>query len=277
MVKDNPVVRLAKRRKKGEKKKGVNMKATNVDRDTLRKAIRAEMYNLRKEGEGEELEVQEDEEEDKLDRIEDELGEILAYIREDSDEDAAVGEDYDEDGFDEDETDKAIKAIAKEAAKEVLSQLRKEEEKHKVKVPHSSVDTGRDEREVEEDEGYEDSGDESPERADRNVLEAEKANYKNEASKAKELPEKALLSQKVVPNETIPSQRSASRAASKSVTPRGVQGRMPPAADSSINGAFDGTGINKSVSGNSTSGVIEQILKGKKAHEVKLENGETLW
>lgn len=231
MQKSNPLVSLARKRKKKSRtaKKdlfGVDEAGRGImteKRKAIQKAIDRklrEIRTLRKEGEGFEEEDfdMEEEEDSKLDEILEKLDTIEEKLLGASDEVEAV-EVEDEDEFPDGDAIKGIKRlIAQETAKAVkaaFKEFMKEEESHKPKVPESRVDTGEDEREVEEEEPKSTaSPGGSTAEPERKMV---KANYDNEGSKAKELSEKEQLKQKVVFQTTIPSESAEKRSMSKNV------------------------------------------------------------
>ncbi len=191
---------------------------------------------------------------DKLNEIEEKLSKIL-------DERAPIEED---DEFEDADEEKAVRA------KKEVKPISKKEQKHKPKVEDRDVSTGESDREVEEDnfEDFEEQGDESPERASKEELEARKANYKNVYQKPKELPEKAQLSQKVKFNDTIPSESSFASTTNKQV----ATGKAPDVASAytsedyaKFNGAGEDTPIAKVLLGKSkASDVMRDIRKSMK-------------
>ncbi|MEM0142558.1 MAG: hypothetical protein QXL94_01190 [Candidatus Parvarchaeum sp.] len=253
---------------------GETMKSEeNSRKEKIRKAIeeRVKFYRVQKEEPEEDLDELEGEEEEEsidIDEIEEMLSEVLAIVRR-VDAKMAGGKEVDveeEEEFpDADEVKAAIATLKKYNTK-----LAKEERKAKPREPTESADTGEDEREVEENDykDFETQGDEAPRKAKREVLTAEKANYKNEAGKAKELPEKSKLSQYVAPNETIPSESSVRRTASK-----GVQGKeMDVAGATSVAKSLDNSEYIHSATAD--------ILRGvKKSRDVisEITGGDRIW
>ncbi len=229
-------------------------------RDKIRKSVEREIARrIRKAEEEEEDFGDEDEFEEEDEELDEDILDKLSEIAEKLDKllnsKAPVEEDEEFEDVDVEHSARAKKAV---------KPVQKKEMKHKPPEPTESVDTGEDEREVEEDDfsNFEEQGDESPKRAERNALSAEKANYKNEAGKAKELPPKAQLSQKVVFNDTTPSQSSAGRAASKQVIPAQV-GKAPESVASYTNENYI-----KSGDAETDSPIMKILLGKKKATEV---------
>jgi hypothetical protein len=246
MPKKNPVEQLLSRKKKKRQKNksviavpryvasmensnglGRIMKTENeLRKEAIRNAIetRIAQYKVKK-GE-EELEFEEEEESEDIEELKEMIAEILAILRGEAESEAAAEEEGVEEFPDADEVKAAVALVKKYGGVQKIKKIlvSKEEEKHKPKEETSEVSTGKDKREIEENDfkDFEEQGDESPKRASENVL-SEKANYKNEYGKPKELPEKSQLSQKVIPQDTIPSESSVSRTTSKTVTGRGME------------------------------------------------------
>jgi hypothetical protein len=208
--------------------KGREMKTEEeIRKEKIRKAIDAKVAQYKVRKDEEELVEEEEEESVDVDEIKEMLAEVLAILRGEAEGEAASEESEEVEEFPDADEVKAIRALASKygGLKGIKKRLiAKEEEKHKPKEATESVDTGKDEREVEEDDfgSFEEQGNESPKVADRNVL-SEKANYKNEYGKPKELPEKSQLSQKVIPQDSIPDQSSVSRTTSKQTTGKSME------------------------------------------------------
>ena len=223
MQKSNPLVSLARRKGKKHKKptrKGIvgfdeaEVKHMTSKQKAIQKAIDRKLALLgrqlkKEEGDFEELEVEEDDEAEVLEEILDKLDLIADKLGAKGDEEAAVDVDEEEEFPDADE----VKAIIATVVKSEFARLRKEEMQHKPKVPESSVDTGEDEREVEEKEPKAEESHAGEEAEEERKM--AKANYDNGGSKAKELPEKDQLKQKVVFQTTIPSESAEKRSTSK--------------------------------------------------------------
>ena len=234
----------------------------NANRQKIRKSVEREILRRLRKAEDDEDDFEEEDFEEEDDELDEDILDKLAEISEKLDKILnAKAPVEDEEEFEDVDIEHSVRA------KKNVKPVRKKEERHKPREATSPVDTGEDEREVEEDDfsDFEEQGDESPERADRNALHAEKANYKNEAGKAKELPPKAQLSQKVVFNDTTPSQSSASRAASKSTRVAQI-GKAPENVSSYTTEEYiSSNDVNKS------SSVSDILLGKKKASEVMKE------